>query len=691
MTPEERHDHRLQRLEARARSPEAESAELLDLAEACFQKGYYYGRGEGWYARARQVAMRALDADEGIARGWNVLANAAYGLGDLEEAERCYVRAIDVAPDDALAYVGLGNLHKQNGHGSRAIDAFQKAVELDPELWQAHYNLGGALYAEAKERDWKGVADRMERAIYHLVTSLRLRPFDGFLGNIYKDLGELFLHTHQHKHAHRLFQRLLDHPEYQNLAHYYLGLTHFAMGNYAHAVHHYKEFLRADPDSAVAWSKIGLCWLELGEWDKAREACEQALMLEPLDTLARFTLACIDLDQRLFAQAEGRLESLLADEPEYFAAWVELVRTHDMRGDYGWLFDSLKAEVQAFEDDGGLDGGREFYKGSKGRARRRIDVLLAQIQEVGVDAFASLAEIVEEVHTDSLRFQIWEQLYDMSRKQRVAHVIDQLAGAPSAFGKELGRNALLLGQFLPEEALFAAWDVGEDAIRRRAAERRAPGQDVADVMRATEEVRGELREFQSYLLLALSTKGTPAAEDFLQDRLDLAERELRMAAAIALLFYGNQRAIELLDEETSRLAPAAGAKLRELIEIGRDRQDHDRKVLPLDEHRRRPRAARATHLDHCTLCGRASDLVERLMTGERVHLCNLCVRYLHQHRSDLIAAEREDQSCSFCGGSAFDVQAMVQSRDLLVCGGCLDDCVGLLAREEVERYLAGLG
>jgi tetratricopeptide (TPR) repeat protein len=395
MTPEDRHDWKIERLEQRARRPDAVPELLLDLAEAYFQKGYYYGCGDEWFGRATETAQRVLDAVGPSARACNILANACYGLNDLDGAERWYGAAIAAEPADSLAHVGLGNLHKQRGNNARAIDAFARAAELDPDLWQAHYNLGGALYAEARERDFKGADDGMERAIYHLVTALRLRPFESFVGNIYKDLGELFLHTRQYKYARRFFTRLVQHPEYGPIAHYYLGLTHFSMGRYNNAIHHYREFLKAEPDSALAWSKIGLAHLELGEWERAREACEHALALEPGNMLARFSLGCIDLDQQLFAQAETRFTRLLTDAPDYFPAYVEVVKSHYLRNDFGWLFTQLRGEIAAFEDEDSFDGGRQFYKGSRGRARRKIDVLLAQIQEMGIDAFPSLAEIVE--------------------------------------------------------------------------------------------------------------------------------------------------------------------------------------------------------------------------------------------------------------------------------------------------------
>lgn len=684
MSSEARHDSRLQRLEARTHLDGGVET-WVEYAEACFQKGYYFGHGEPWFHKARAALHQAIELGEAGARAWNVLANTNYGLSEFDEAERCYLRAIQADPHSALAFVGLGNLHKERGSHARAVDAFSRAVELDPSLWQAHYNLGGALYAEARDRDWKGVHDRMERAIYHLVSALRLRPFETFVGNIYKDLGELFLHTHQHKHARRFFERLLDHPDHGGLAHYYLGLTHFAMGHYTHAIQHYRAYLKVEPESALAWAKIGLSWLELGEWDRAREACEQALIHEPTDGLARFTLGCIELDQRQYAQAAERFEALLADDPEAFGAWVELVRTHWLRGDYGWLFDTLRTEVRRFEDQDGPDGGREFYKGERGRTRRRIDVLLAQIQEVGIDSFGSLAEIVEEVQTDSLRFQIWEQLYDMSRRHRVAQVVDQLTDPDEHFGRELGRNVLLLAPFLPEDRLMAGGEVTDEAVARRAVGARR-ADDPSAFAAATTAARDELRDYQAFLLLALATKGTPSAEDFLLDRLHGGPRELRISAAIALLFYGSSEAIDLLRSEAERVPPAAAARLQELIAMGQDQSGVASNVLRVDTGAWGRRSSAAP--ERCTICRRDAEAGGRLLCGERAIVCALCLTELQAERATAVVPEAEDQCCSLCGATPFDAAPLLRKAPLLLCAPCLDTNVQLLLREEVERYLA---
>jgi hypothetical protein len=77
------------------------------------------------------------------------------------------------------------------------------------------------------------------------------------------------------------------------------------------------------------------------------------------------------------------------------------------------------------------------------------------------------------------------------------------------------------------------------------------------------------------------------------------------------------------------------------------------------------------------------------MSGNQVYLCNLCISYIHQQREELTTSNQEEHICSFCSSSVFEVQRMHRVKQLLLCDGCLETCVSLLAREEVDRFLRG--
>lgn len=61
-------------------------------------------------------------------------------LGDLAAALVDYNRAIQLAPDDPVAYVNRGNAHVLAGAFDRAVADFSRAIELSPRHARAYYN-----------------------------------------------------------------------------------------------------------------------------------------------------------------------------------------------------------------------------------------------------------------------------------------------------------------------------------------------------------------------------------------------------------------------------------------------------------------------------------------------------------------------------------------------------------------------
>src|ERR1051325_2983296 len=50
-----------------------------------------------------------------------------------DEAEQQYQLAAQIAPDDARAFAGLGNVYVDQGKFTQAVDAYQKAIKVKPD------------------------------------------------------------------------------------------------------------------------------------------------------------------------------------------------------------------------------------------------------------------------------------------------------------------------------------------------------------------------------------------------------------------------------------------------------------------------------------------------------------------------------------------------------------------------------
>ncbi|MCH9639839.1 MAG: tetratricopeptide repeat protein [Betaproteobacteria bacterium] len=70
-----------------------------------------------------------------------------------KEAEKAYLKAIDLDPEYASPWIGLGNVLSKQGQHKEAKDAYQKAIDLDPQYVTAWNNLGLALENQGHHKE----------------------------------------------------------------------------------------------------------------------------------------------------------------------------------------------------------------------------------------------------------------------------------------------------------------------------------------------------------------------------------------------------------------------------------------------------------------------------------------------------------------------------------------------------------
>ncbi len=97
---------------------------------------------EQWLSAAAQVQPDV--------KRWFSLGNLHFAQGQLWEAARAYRQALALRPDALPIYNNLGYVLQQQGLFDEAINYYQKALELKPDFIEAEANLGNALHAQGK-------------------------------------------------------------------------------------------------------------------------------------------------------------------------------------------------------------------------------------------------------------------------------------------------------------------------------------------------------------------------------------------------------------------------------------------------------------------------------------------------------------------------------------------------------------
>ncbi len=63
-----------------------------------------------------------------------------YQVGMWEQAGQFYEIALGIRPEDPDLLIDAGNVHRELGRFSQALDNFRRAYEIDNEHWQALFN-----------------------------------------------------------------------------------------------------------------------------------------------------------------------------------------------------------------------------------------------------------------------------------------------------------------------------------------------------------------------------------------------------------------------------------------------------------------------------------------------------------------------------------------------------------------------
>lgn len=680
MFPHDKLDWTLSRLEQRLEEAPDDTLARVEYATGCLSRAMFHGGGEVWFNRALTQARRVLQHDPSSVGALLVAGASLVGLGRIDPATRYLDEALKLAPDRADVHLALGELHRQADNHHAAIRELEVACRQAPDEWEPNYLLGRLL---AERADTPGASRRLlERAQFHIVRALQLGPSTALKPPLLHHLGVLCLRTGRYHDAHKLFTRLQEHDRYADEARWHLGLVAYHLGRYKNAVLHLRRYLERHQADPKVHARIGMSYLHLGEVVKAREACNRALAIEPTDLQARWTLGCALLEEGHTSDAVRAFKEILGDAPDHLPAFRELVRIRSEAHDTGWLRSALRAEVGSY-DQLPPQATREHPSGRgqvridpRSATRSRIGVLLEALAEQRDDTAPTVLESMDLTTAEALRLQLWEAALAQIASRRAREAVGWLEKPGEHYGARTGREVLLLGDFLPEKLLVKGLQVEEDDLKRAAVDRHGPASDVAAHRANIDRERQQARAWQALLLLAIASHRTRSGRNLLVRWASDADPELADAARAALATLGDEDALHSLRER----ARQRGAE--RLVD----------RVVEAAHPRDQRTTARPVSDDEslvCATCGRRAPEAEHLMVGGDTAICNRCLTDIARNRREL-RTDDPAQACALTGRTTLESRALYVYRGVAVSAEVVDESLGLVEREEVDRYLAAL-
>ena len=205
----------------------------------------------------------------------------------------------------AVVYNAQGVARSYAGRHEQALESFDAAIRLKPELAEAWVNRAVAL---------QGLG-RFEEAIHDYDEALKLRPADAAT---YDGRGNALAHLNRPDAALADYDQAISLSPGYGLAYYNRGNLHFNAGRLDLALGDYDEAIRLMPEYARAWNSRGTVLARLGRGDDALRDFSQALALDSKNAGAWLNRALLYSDRKEYAKAlaDVRMFEKLGGHPD---------------------------------------------------------------------------------------------------------------------------------------------------------------------------------------------------------------------------------------------------------------------------------------------------------------------------------------------------------------------------------------
>jgi Flp pilus assembly protein TadD len=226
----------------------------------------------------------------------------ALNAGQLEVAEKAFLRVLKEGGKVAYVYNNLGIVYERRGKREQALAQFRQAIRLEPDYAAPRALMGSLLLAMGKTPE----------AARELAIAVKLQPKDPLLREqLAKAYGREEDYPRVLEQLQVLEQLAPQEPEYvYQSARAYLDLSAWC----------YREIVHLQPNSARAYQTLAENFRAEGRPELAMRAFQHAVQADPTLPEIHLALAEIYFEQGKKAEARKELEQELAIVPESASA-----------------------------------------------------------------------------------------------------------------------------------------------------------------------------------------------------------------------------------------------------------------------------------------------------------------------------------------------------------------------------------
>jgi TolB-like protein/Tfp pilus assembly protein PilF len=252
---------------------------------------------------AEDACAQAVRLDRGLPAVHTALGLLYVATGQSVQAEREYRRAIELAPENDEAWLGLGAVLSSQGDIESADRAYQEAIRLRSRYWRVYDAYGGFLF---EQRRWPAAIAQYRRGV-------ELAPQNA---RMLSNLGGVLFLSGDFTAAADTFRRSVDiaptSAGYSNA-----GTTYYYAGRYDEALAMFEQATRIAPEDHQLWANLGDAYrrtpdqgeLARDAYARAADLARGALRVNPDAAATRIQLAYYLVRQDQAALAATELET----------------------------------------------------------------------------------------------------------------------------------------------------------------------------------------------------------------------------------------------------------------------------------------------------------------------------------------------------------------------------------------------
>lgn len=250
--------------------------------------------------------------------------NTFYNLRSYDRALQAYEKALKIRPELPEAWIGKGNVQQASSNFKEALNSYEKAIQLQPRNWQAWVGRAQVLDKLGKSQE---AIDTFKGAI-----KINKNAQEAWQG-----LAQIQMRLKQYSEAIDSFDRLLKIESDDASSWYYKGWAWHNLRDYQEAIKAYDKAIKIKPDLSSAWYQKGNVLINLQKEEEAVEAYEKAVHFQPKFDRAWYSL--------------GIALSRLGRNEEALNAYSQATQARENNGEAwyqkGWTLHQLKRYEEA--------------------------------------------------------------------------------------------------------------------------------------------------------------------------------------------------------------------------------------------------------------------------------------------------------------------------------------------------------